>query len=244
MTLDVKQWLEWLGLEDFARNDVDGELLPRLTSEDLSEIGVHSVGPRRRLLEAVRELEAPPPAAPDGADASETASRCQVTVLFADISGFTELSRIHDAEEVHARLKAFFKVADEIVTDHGAAVDKHIGDAVMSVFGAPVAHTDDPERALRAARAIHDEVARLEPPLDIYIGVASSQVLASTTGSAAHVEYTVTGYSVNLAARLTDLATPGETLVSPAVHRALGHGFIGVNLGERRILAVCRALAE
>ena len=121
MTLDVKQWLEWLGLEayvdDFVRNDVDGKLLPRLASEDLSEIGVHSVGHCRRLLEAVRELEAPPPAAPDGADASETASRRQVTVLFADISGFTELSRIHDAEKVHARLNAFFKVADEIVTD-------------------------------------------------------------------------------------------------------------------------------
>ncbi len=247
MILDVQLWLEDLGLEDygeaFARNDVDGELLPRLTGEELREIGVHSVGHRRRLLEAIRELAAVAPSTVVEDDDSATASRRQVTVLFADISGFTEMSGRHDAEEVHARLNAFFAAADEIVADHGGRIDKHIGDAVMAVFGAPVAHTDDPERALRAARAIHEAVSRLEPPLDVHVGVASGQVLASSTGSAAHVEYTVTGESVNLADRLTDQAAPGETLVSPAVRRALGDRFIGANLGPREIQGLATPIA-
>jgi class 3 adenylate cyclase len=85
-----------------------------------------------------------------------------------------------------------------------------------------VAHTDDPERALRAAGEIHDAVARLSPPLKVHIGVASGQVVASSTGSTAHTEYTVTGDSVNLAARLTDLAGPEQTLASALVRRAVG----------------------
>ena len=93
MTLDVKRWLEDLDLEvygeAFALNDVDGELLPRLTGEELREIGVHSVGHRRRLLEAIRALADASPAESREGEESESASRRQVTVLFADISGFT-----------------------------------------------------------------------------------------------------------------------------------------------------------
>ena len=117
-----------------------------------------------------------------------------------------------DAEETHAMLNNFFAAVDNIVHGYGGVVDKHIGDAVMAVFGAPVAHTDDPEQALRAAGEIHYAAARLSPPLKVHIGVASGQVVASSTGSTAHTEHTVTGDSVNLAARLTDLAGPEQTL--------------------------------
>jgi len=89
----------------------------------------------------------------------------------------------------------------------------------MAVFGAPIAHTDDPERALRAALDIHEAVTQLDPPLRVHIGVASGQVVAGSTGSAAHTEYTVTGDSVNLAARLTEMAEAEETLASASVQR-------------------------
>ena len=140
-----------------------------------------------------------------------------------------------DAEETHAMLNRYFAEVDRTVASYGGSIDKHIGDAVMAVFGAPVAHTDDPERALRAALDIHDAVARLDPPLEVHVGVASGQVVASSTGSAAHTEYTITGDSVNLAARLTDLAKSGETLVAASIQRALGERFKGVDLGEQTI---------
>ncbi|MBX6322193.1 MAG: AAA family ATPase, partial [Rhodospirillaceae bacterium] len=149
-----------------------------------------------------------------------------VTVLFADISGFTALSGTLDAEEVHGLLNRFFEAVDGAVESHGGVIDKHIGDAVIALFGAPVAHSDDPQRAVRAALAIHAAMAGLGVAvgrrLQAHVGLASGQVVASGTGSARHRAYTVTGESVNLASRLTALARPGETLISQAVRDAVG----------------------
>lgn len=244
MADDMRQWLEALGLgrygDVFAENEVGLTALPHITEDDLKEMGV-ALGARRQLLAAIAGMTAAGAAPPAeratvaGAAAAADAARRQVTALFADISGFTRLSNTMDAEETHAMLNGFFATVDEAVRRYGGTVDKHIGDAVMAVFGAPVAHTDDPERALRAALDIQDEVNRLQPPLHVHIGVASGQVVASSTGSAAHMEYTVTGDSVNLAARLTDMAEADETLASASVQRALGDRFIGANLGERPV---------
>ncbi len=244
MTIEIQHWLEDLGLGEyttaFAENRIDADVLPTLTSDDLKDIGVRMVGDRRKLLNAIAELSNKDD---EPADVGVDALRRQVTVLFADISGFTTMSSQLDAEETHALLNRFFAVVDEAVGSYGGAIDKHMGDAVMAVFGAPVAHTDDPERALRAALEIHDAVARMEPPLRVHIGVASGQVVASSTGSAAHTEYTVTGDSVNLAARLTDMAKGGETLASASVQRALGERFMGVNLGERPVAGMPEPVA-
>ena len=120
-----------------------------------------------------------------------------------------------------ALLNGFFAAADAVIKRYGGTVDKHIGDAVMAVFGASVAHSDDPLRAVRAALDIHQASAALDPPLDVHIGVASGEVVASGTGSVDHREYTVTGASVNLASRLHDLAGRGQTFVSGAVYDAV-----------------------
>jgi class 3 adenylate cyclase/tetratricopeptide (TPR) repeat protein len=233
-TLDMKAWLAGLGLEGYAEafraHDVDAETLAKLTGEDLKEIGVASVGHRRKLLEAIAglgQVEAPPVAAELSAGEAESelvGERRQVTVLFADLSNFTELSGELGAEATHAVLNRYFEAVDAVVEGYGGAIDKHIGDNVMAVFGAPVAHTDDPERAVRAALDIHaamrDLSAELERPLTAHIGIASGQVVASGTGSEAHREYTVTGDTVNLASRLQDMAGGGETLVSKSVQRS------------------------
>ncbi|MBL6954006.1 MAG: AAA family ATPase [Alphaproteobacteria bacterium] len=237
----MSEWLAKLGLEKylevFAENEIDFDAARLLDEGDLKELGL-PMGPRKKFLSAIASiatLAGETRGVGDQTARSPDASRRQVTVLFADISGFTAMSSGLDAEQTHARLNGFFAVVDAIVRRYGGMVDKHIGDAVMAVFGAPVAHTNDPERAMRAAGDIHEGVLGLEPPIEVHIGVAAGQVVASTTGSAAYAEYTITGDSVNLAARLTDLAQAGETLVSASVQRSLGEQFEGDCLGERPI---------
>ncbi len=164
---------------------------------------------------------APADAVPEISPAGE---RRQVTILFIDLSGYTRLSNELDAEQVHALLERFFSKVDSVVNNYGGTVDKHIGDAVMGVFGAPVAHDDDPERAVRAALAVHASMAELSAEmgreLTVHIGIASGRVVASGTGSDSHREYTVTGESVNLASRLQEMARGGESYISEAVYQA------------------------
>jgi class 3 adenylate cyclase/tetratricopeptide (TPR) repeat protein len=235
MARDISEWLEDLGLgkyaDAFAENEIDFDALPHVTEEDLKEIGI-ALGARRKLLAAIAAL------ADDGFKnvfSSDTAviqttpeipsEQRQVTVLFADLEGFTQLSGELGAEETHALLNRYFEALDTIVEGYGGSIDKHMGDNVMAVFGAPIAHANDPERAVRAAVDIQQIMVDLSDEfgrsLKAHIGVASGQVVASGTGSDAHHEYTVTGSSVNLASRLQDKAGGGETLVSQAVHRAV-----------------------
>lgn len=237
--MDVAAWLHRLGLgkyeQAFRDNAVDGKVLASLTAEDLKDLGVVAVGHRRKLLGAIAALRAgaAAEAAPSGR-AEPAGERRHVTVLFADLAGYTALSRELDAEEVHALLSRFFERVDHAVEEHGGRVDKHIGDCVMAVFGAPVAHGNDAERAVLAALAIRDAMPALSVEVGrevgVHVGVAGGQVVAGGTGSAGHRELTVTGQSVNLASRLTDAAQAGEVLVSHTVRRALGERLDGDEL--------------
>ncbi len=141
--MDVEAWLTELGLEQyaeaFAGNEIDGEILPSLTGDDLKEIGVGPLGHRKKLLAAIAELAADLPSATEVSSAVSTGERRQVTVLFADIAGYTKLSSKLDAEEIHALLNRYFEAVDSIVERYGGRIDKHIGDNAMAVFGAPVA---------------------------------------------------------------------------------------------------------
>ncbi len=239
MSQSLQDWLGALGLSDYAQafldNKVDFEILPDLTGEDLVELGITAIGDRRRLLRAIGDLETVAQDEDSKSDPPTEPARRQVTVMFADLSGFTTLSSELDAEDMHALLNEFFGKVDSVVEKYGGRIDKHIGDAVMAVFGAPISHTNDTERAARAALDIHTAVKTLTRPLTCHIGIASGQVIASTTGSQAHTEYTVTGDGVNLASRLTDISSPGETLVSHDIQRALGPLFIGESVGVQAI---------
>jgi class 3 adenylate cyclase/tetratricopeptide (TPR) repeat protein len=160
---------------------------------------------------------------------SDDGERRPITVLFADLTGFTRLSQALDPEDVHRVLERYFDAVDAVVESCGGRIDKHIGDGVMAVFGAPVAHGDDAVRAVSAAVDIHravqalDVVGRDAMPLAAHIGIAAGEVMASGVGSARHRSYTVIGKSVNLAARLLQEAQAGETLIDDAVHRATAH---------------------
>jgi class 3 adenylate cyclase/tetratricopeptide (TPR) repeat protein len=150
-----------------------------------------------------------------------------VTVMFVDISGYTALSGQLDPEDTHRLLAQFFETVDAVVVRFGGRIDKHIGDSVMALFGAPVAHGNDPERAVLAAVAVHEAMPalalRIGHPLKVHIGIATGEVVASGLGSSAHSAYTVIGDAVNLAARLMEQAGPGETLVSAAIRQAADH---------------------
>lgn len=240
---DVTAWLTALGLDGYAAafrdNHIDGETLPALTMDDLKEIGVVSVGHRRRILGAIAELAKREPTAPPPTPArAEQApgERRQVTVLFADIAGYTKLSSELDAEQVHELLSKFFERVDGVITDCGGRIDKHIGDCAMAVFGVPTAHDDDVKRAVTAALAIHAAMAQVSQAVSrtiaAHVGIASGEVVASRTGSAHYTEFTVTGETVNLASRLTGLAHDGETAVSSDIVVSLGDEIDAASGGE------------
>jgi class 3 adenylate cyclase len=143
-----------------------------------------------------------------------------VTVLFADMVGSTTLTVTNDAEVVRERLEGLFDRARAILMDHGATVEKFIGDAVMAVFGVPVTHEDDAERAVRAAHAlIFAFAAENDGPIErveLRVGINSGEV---ATGASGGDQFLVTGEAVNFAARLQAAAPPGEILVGPLTRR-------------------------
>jgi class 3 adenylate cyclase/tetratricopeptide (TPR) repeat protein len=245
--MDLAGWLASHGLGEyapaFAENRIGADLLSELTDQDLRDLGVAAMGDRKRLLAAIAAL-----ALVDAGQAQPgEGERRQVTVLFADIADFTAMSERLGAEATHGILNRYFEATDRIVEEFGGAIDKHIGDNVMAVFGAPIAHDDDPERAVRAALAIHEAANRIDMPqggtLRLHIGIASGQVVASGTGSDSHREYTVTGDSVNLAARLEGLAEPGQTLVSEAVQQRTAGHFEATGLGPQALKGIARPVA-
>jgi class 3 adenylate cyclase/tetratricopeptide (TPR) repeat protein len=247
---NVDAWLKELGFaeyaEVFAENGIDAALLPDLTNEDLKDLGVARLADRRRLLKAIEELT--PGSRTDERKPSSAvtpnAEHRQVTVLFADIAGFTRLTSELGAEEIHTLLNRYFETVDAILLSYGGSIDKHIGDNVMAVFGAPIAHDDDPFRAVRAALDIHEGVRSLSDPLGrplwVHIGIANGRVVASGMGSDTHREYTVTGGSVNLAARLQDQAAAGETLISDALRRAIADRVDCQDMGEVAVKGIER----
>ncbi|MGE3740016.1 MAG: adenylate/guanylate cyclase domain-containing protein [Geminicoccaceae bacterium] len=240
--MDIATWLNALGLGQHERlfrdHAIDLEILPDLDEDDFEKLGI-PLGHRKRLVKAIAALRVrsgeESPAAVGLTNSAPEAERRQVTVLFADLSGYTHLSASFDPEDLHTLMARVFDAIDAVVEGYGGSVDKHIGDCVMGVFGAPVAHGNDAERALRAAFDIHAAVGELDAggrPLRVHLGVASGEVVASRTGGAGQRAHTVTGETVNLAARLTELAEPGATLASQAVHRALADRLEAVPLGD------------
>ncbi|MFZ5916409.1 MAG: ABC transporter substrate-binding protein [Chloroflexota bacterium] len=146
-----------------------------------------------------------------------------VTVMFADVSGFTALSERMDPETVRDLMNACFECLVPVVKKYGGAVDKFIGDAIMALFGAPVAHEDDPVRALHAALDMQTQLltfnAQHATDLGIHFGINTGPVIAGDLGTRQRQEYTVMGDTVNVAARLEDISERGEILVGPDTYR-------------------------
>jgi adenylate cyclase len=175
-------------------------------------------------------------------DPTRDADRRQVTVLFADVSGFTTLSERLDPEDVRAFQNALFAAMAKAITPYDGFVEKFVGDAVLAVFGAPVAHEDDPERALRAALDMQagaselsaDWAGKLGQAVKLHIGIHTGPVVAGNLGDATAAAYAVTGDTVNTTARLLAAAS-GSMLVSDATYALTKHRFAFVEPRELRL---------
>jgi class 3 adenylate cyclase/predicted ATPase len=174
--------------------------------------------PLREKLAALIAAETQPPAAP-----ATSQQRKQVTVLFADVSGFTAMSEKMDAEEVSATMNDLWTRLDGAILNQGGRIDKHIGDAVMALFGTPTAREDDPERAIRAALEMQAALSSFlldengQPRLRMRIGINTGPVLLGAVGTTG--EYTAMGDAVNLASRLEHAAPIGGILISHDSYR-------------------------
>jgi class 3 adenylate cyclase len=154
--MDIAAWLRRLGLEQYEQafrdNDIDAEVLPELTAEDLIGLGMSSIGHRRKLLAALAALrEKPAPASETtasprellGGSTSSSAERRQLTVMFCDLVGSTELAAGLDPEDLREVIGAYHRAVAEVVAGFDGFVAKYMGDGVLVYFGYPRAHEDD-----------------------------------------------------------------------------------------------------
>ncbi|HME83045.1 MAG TPA: AAA family ATPase [Roseiarcus sp.] len=250
--MDVGGWLRSLGLDqyeaNFRDNKIDADLLPRLTIDDLKDIGVSAVGDRRRLLDAIAALSGPTPSAnppasspkPPPAKGLETsAERRPITVMFCDLVGSTSLASRLDAEDWRNLVNAYLDQASAAVTDFGGHVLKKLGDGLMALFGYPQAQENDAERAVRAAlaiqRALSDlnarHVAKGAPELSARIGLESGPVVVEAAGE-------VFGDAPNVAARVQAAAEPGSVLITVNVQRQVAGLFVAEERGEHELKGV------
>lgn len=175
---------------------------------------------------------------PDKIDSE--ADRRTISVLFADLSGFTAMSERLDPEIMQTLQNELFEELTAAVQGFGGFVDKFIGDALLALFGAPAAHEDDPERAVRAALDMIRRTEQLSErakgyagsPLQLHIGINTGHVVAGELGVGVAKSYSVTGDTVNTAQRLQSMAPPGEVMVGPLTHRLTRHAFSYESLGE------------
>jgi class 3 adenylate cyclase len=243
--MDIGDWLRELGLEQyepaFRTNEIDARVLPSLTAEDLKDLGVTLVGHRRRLLDAIAALGTEAPASPD-APSPAPAERRQLTVMFCDLVGSTELSARLDPEDLREVIAAYHRAVAEIVARFDGFVAKYMGDGVLIYFGYPRAHEDDAERAVRAGLGLIDAVSHLDVKsveLQARVGIATGLVVVGDLiGEGSAQEQSVVGETPNLAARLQGLAEPEAVVIAAGTRRLVGDLFEYRDLGAIEVKGI------
>ncbi|UCE53443.1 MAG: AAA family ATPase [Desulfobacterales bacterium] len=171
--------------------------------------------------------------------------RKQVTVMFCDMEGFTQLSEKLGPEDVYTIMDKVYEILIHKVHDYEGTVNEMTGDGIMALFGAPIALEDAPQRAIRSAYSIHREMTRFSdkikrdkkeiPPLKMRIGIHTGPVVVGTLGNDLRVEFKAVGDTVNLASRMEDLAEPGATYVTEETFKLTEGLFRFEALGEREV---------
>jgi class 3 adenylate cyclase len=254
--MNVADWLRSLGLERyeaaFRENEINEQILPSLTQEDLKEIGVGPVGHRRMLLEAIAALRAGTDGNSSAADAATTTStqgvspedraeRRQVTVIFSDLVGSTVLSARMDPEDLREVISAYQNSVADTVDRFGGFVAKYMGDGVLIYFGYPRAHEDDAERAVRAGLELVAAIRDLKThaALQTRVGIATGLVVVGDLiGSGASQEQAIIGDTPNLAARLQGVAQPNSVVISEGTRKLLGSLFELEDLGPQQVKGI------
>jgi class 3 adenylate cyclase/predicted ATPase len=261
MAINVTEWLQSLGLEQYADafrdNDLDGEVLPEVKADDLIAIGVTSIGHRRKLIAAVAALRCEvTPTAGAGASANPIptlspvsavrltdAERRQLTVMFCDLVDSTALSAQLDPEELSKVIGTFQRTCASAVGVFGGSIAKYMGDGALVYFGYPEAHEDDAERAVRAGLALLDAMAALQLPvpirLQVRIGIATGLVVVGELiGEGAAQERVAVGDTLNLAARIQAATSPDTVGVGELTHRLAGAAFDYKDLGPHEFKGI------
>jgi predicted ATPase/class 3 adenylate cyclase len=253
MSIEITQWLRSLRLEQyvdaFLKNDIDSEILPELTTDDLIGLGVTSIGHRRKLLAAIatlRDSSSTPANArilSTDADAQDggpfirasSAERRQLTIMFCDLVDSTALTSRLDPEEMREILASYRAVVAEVVRGFGGYVAKYLGDGALAYFGYPQAHEHDAEQAIRAGLTLIERVARLEiggSALASRVGIATGLVVVGDLiGTGEAQERGVVGDAPNLAFRLQEIAPANAVLVAKSTRRLVGDLFAYRDLG-------------
>jgi predicted ATPase/class 3 adenylate cyclase len=242
---DVSDWLEQLGLGQYAsfftENDIDSQLLAQLTNADLKELGISSLGHRKTILSAIKTLsqnESEPASTiiPKG-----EAERRQLTVMFCDLVGSTEMSQQLDPEDLREVNRAYQDACKAAIERYEGYVARYMGDGVLAYFGFPQAHEDDAERAIHAGLGVVHKVSALDETvgnqfgveLSVRIGIATGPVVVGDLiGDAASQESAVVGETPNLAARLQSLASRNAVVIAPGTYALVVGRFEYENLGD------------
>jgi len=237
--VDIAAWLRSLGMQQyedaFRENAIDAAVLPDLTVDDLKDLGVSLVGHRRRLLGAIAALRRDPGLVPETTAPAAAAERRQLTVMFCDLVGSTELSSRLDPEDLREVIAAYHGAVSKVVRSFDGFVAKYMGDGVLIYFGYPQAHEDDAERAVRAGLGVIEAVSRLDiksVELQARVGIATGLVVVGDLiGEGSAQEQSVVGETPNLAARLQALAVPDTLVIAAETRRLVGDLFEYRDLG-------------
>ena len=253
--MEIGDWLRLLGLSRyeaaFRENSVDLEVLPKLTAEDLKDLGVVSVGHRRKLLAAIECLGSAAVAAPTLARPearignAAAAERRHLTVMIVDLAGSTALAERLDPEDMRTVLAAYHACCSGLIEANGGFVAKYMGDGALAYFGYPQAHEHDAENAVLAALAIVAAAPKLDTPagapLHVRVGVATGLVVVGDLlGSGEAQERGVVGDTPNLAARLQAIAEPDGVVISAGTRELLGNLFELRDLGLQDLKGIAR----
>ncbi|MFL5281940.1 MAG: AAA family ATPase [Rhodopila sp.] len=244
-------WLKSLGLEQyeaaFCENDVSADVLPNLTADDLKDLGIISIGHRRKLLSAIARLKGDELSSrtarlssdsmvsiPASKAASHSGERRQLTVMFCDLVGSTALSEKLDPEELRDLLHAYRTLCGDVIARYDGFVARYVGDGILTYFGWPAAHEDDAERAVRAALEIVETVKRTSSieTLSVRLGIATGPVVVGEPAGEGELARLAVGSTPNLAARLQGLATADQIVIATATRRLIGNTFSLTDLGE------------
>jgi len=237
--VDIAAWLHSLGMQQYEQafrdNAIDAVVLPELTADDLKDLGVNPVGHRRRLLAAISALQSDALLAPEATAPSAGAERRQLTVMFCDLVGSTELSARLDPEDLREVIAGYHRAVAGVVRNFDGFVAKYMGDGVLAYFGYPSAHEDDAERAVRAGLGVVEAIGRLNVKsvqLHGRVGIATGLVVVGDLlGEGSAQEQSVVGETPNLAARLQALAEPDAVVIAAGTRRLLGDLFEYRDLG-------------
>ena len=231
----IVQWLEDLGLgqyaDAFVEANIEPRLLPELSESDFEKLGV-TLGHRKQLARAIAGLAAPAAPLAGGSEAGPRgvaeAERRQLTVMFWDLVGSTALSAQLDPEDLRAVIGAYHRACTEVIGRAGGFVAQFMGDGALAYFGYPKAHEDDAERAVLAGLELVHAVEEVDvrTPLRARVGIATGLVVVGDLfGEGAAQRRAVVGETPNLAARLQALAEPGTVVIAAGTRRLLGRLF-------------------